>query len=337
MGRADVMKLVITIDTEEDNQWKQSNATPTTENIKCIPRFQELCDRYGLKPTYLCTYGVVKSEEFDNILRGYHGEGIAEIGAHLHPWATPPFEGHYQNDLYERPHPSELPLEVFRKKLEALTDLMVSKGGLKPRSYRAGRWGFCASHIQVLLDLGYQVDCSVTPFVSWQHHMGKDEGGPDFRSAPVEPYFLDSEDVCARGVSGLMEVPVTILYTTPVMRSSKYLQRQFSKYRRTLACRILGRVFNLDPKWFRPYPDMTTKALENVYYGALKQGLPVVEMMFHSSELMAGGSPYNPTPDSIENLYAKLESVFDTLSTNNVQSVTLQEFVDEYSQSQALR
>ena len=53
------MYFIITVDTEADNQWADP-VPKTTENIKFIPRFQALCDRFGFKPTYLCPYEMVK-------------------------------------------------------------------------------------------------------------------------------------------------------------------------------------------------------------------------------------------------------------------------------------
>jgi hypothetical protein len=329
------MDLIITIDTEADNQWRRGD-TITIENISYIPRFQNLCDRYNFKPTYLCTYEVITSQEFDKILKPYHEISGAEIGAHLHPWTNPPFENSDTND-HSNPYPSELPIELFHQKMEMLTNSIDSKLGLKPSSYRAGRWGFCASHIPILLSLGYKVDCSVTPLVSWEDTPGRQTGGPDFRNAPVEPYFLDFEDTCLSGTSQLLEVPVTILFTNGLIKNSKYFQKLFLRYRNNFACKILNRLFKLGPQWFRPYPYMTAKSLKDICRIALQQDLPVIEMMFHSSELMPGCSPYNLTSESVERMYDKLEVVFEYLSKEQCKGVTLSEFAEKLSSNKIKR
>jgi peptidoglycan/xylan/chitin deacetylase (PgdA/CDA1 family) len=193
------MKAIVTIDTEADNQW-ESYDTVITRNVDCIPRFQELCDRYGIRPTYLCTYEIVRSQQFDRILRGYQDREAAEIGAHLHTWTTPPFEN--DPDLRQGcPYTCELPAEAIRRKMEVLTEAIASKTGRRPSSYRAGRWGFSAEQIPVLLHLGYRVECSVTPLVSWAGIVGFETGGPDFTRASARPYFLDFDDVCRSGDS----------------------------------------------------------------------------------------------------------------------------------------
>ena len=152
------MKLIFTIDTEGDNQW-DAGLPRSTDNIRFIPRFQDLCDRYRFPPTYLCTYEVVESAAFNEILLPLHKSGRAEIGAHLHPWTTPPLSKWDRSETGAA-YPSELPAGLFAQKLESLTALLAAKLGERP-DRRAGRWGLSA-HIPVLLGCGYIVDCSVT-------------------------------------------------------------------------------------------------------------------------------------------------------------------------------
>jgi hypothetical protein len=55
-----------------------------------------------------------------------------------------------------------------------------------------------------------------------------------------------------------------------------------------------------------------------------------VEFMLHSSELMPGGSPTFPGPETIEALYDDLNIVFDAAS-KHFQGATLQEYYKHYS------
>jgi hypothetical protein len=326
------MDVIITIDTEADNQWDYHEVV-TTENLNYVPRFQALCERYGLYPTYLCTFEVVESSRFEAVLRPYQERGAAEIGAHLHPWTNPPFgaaaRAGIDKDAYPG-YPSELTPEDFCAKLKMLTDRIAVRAGRAPTSYRAGRWGFAAAHVPVLVNLGYIVDCSVTPLVSWADHRGRREVGPDFRVAPVMPYFVDPGDVCRVGESKLLEVPVTIVLPSAAMRQSAYLRDVFLRHRKARVWRAFNRIFHFDPWWFRPYPYMSAERLLKVYRVARAQGLPVLEMMLHSSELLPGGSPYNPTEASIEQLYARLERVFACLARDRCRGVTLSAFAQSW-------
>jgi hypothetical protein len=326
------MDLIVTIDTEADDQWDRSRTELTTENLEFVPRFQELCDRYGVKPTYLCTWEIVEDPRFD-ILKRYQEADLAEIGAHLHPWTNPPMENPQngiQRDVFGI-YPSELDPAVFAEKLRLLTERIHERAGVEPRSYRAGRWGFSAEHIPILISLGYLVDCSVTPLRSWKQMPGAVEGGPDFRDAPVAPYFLDPDDVCRAGGSQLLEVPVTILFTRASLAASKRLQGLYHRYRRTLPGRAMNKLFRLDPQWLRPYGRMSSDQLKAVCDAARRRGLPAVEMMFHSSELMPGGSPYHRDEAAIEGLYQKLESVFAHLRDEGSRGVTLTEFARDHA------
>jgi len=319
------MKLIITIDTEGDNQW--DSALPhSTENIRFIPRFQELCGRYGFKPTYLCTYEVVAAAAFDHVLLPPQRRGDAEIGAHLHPWTNPPLSPWDRSDT-DAAYPSELPAGVFARKLECLTSLLTRKLGVPPRSYRSGRWGLSAAHIPALLQCGYTVDCSVTPSLSWIDRGARDRG-QDFSEAPLAPYFMAWGDPARPGASPLLEVPVTIVHTNWLMRRSPLLQAAYRRHRKTSVARTLNRLLGIAPRWFRPFSDMSVSRLRGVYDTARTLGLPAVEMMFHSSELMPNGSPHNTTEDAVERLYERFEGIFDYMKEQGTEGTTLSAFAD---------
>ena len=216
------MRLVITVDTEADNQWRPE-APQTVENLAVVPRFQSLCDEYGFPPTYLCTYEVATSPAFESAI-GSAAADRAEVGAHLHPWSTPPFDRAWDGNGAAHPYPLELPRPLLADKLSTLTSALRARTGRAPTSHRAGRWGFSASQVPILTALGYEVDCSVTPGVSWRGDRGLHGGGADFSSAGIHPYELSAGDVCAPGDSGLLEVPVTIVHTSRMMRMSAWLR-----------------------------------------------------------------------------------------------------------------
>jgi len=63
------MKLVVTIDTEEDNWGDYSPNGYTLENITYIPELQDLFDEYRVLPTYLVTYSVATDPQSSTIPR----------------------------------------------------------------------------------------------------------------------------------------------------------------------------------------------------------------------------------------------------------------------------
>ena len=104
--------FLITIDTEGDNQWARS-ATITTENSKYLPRFQQLCNRFGFKPTWLTNWEMCHCPVFQEFGRDCLRRGAAEIGMHLHAWHNPPFAPLTEDDYKNHPYLIEFPEPVL--------------------------------------------------------------------------------------------------------------------------------------------------------------------------------------------------------------------------------
>ena len=189
------------------NEWTCHRRITPVRNLRALPRFQALCDRHGVRPTYVVTWSVASDDEAVSTLRRWVDEGRAEVGTHLHPWTTPPFGPHDDDAAF----PCELPDDALRAKLVNLTELITARFGRAPTSYRAGRFGLDGRTLRELAALGYTVDSSVTPHSSWRSYAGLrgGRGGPDFSTAPLAPYRPSLDDPCAHGASQLLEVPLT--------------------------------------------------------------------------------------------------------------------------------
>src|SRR5674476_1614832 len=112
------MKLIVTIDTEGDNQWDHG-APLTTRNVAFWQPFMDLCVRHSVRPTYLVTTEIIEDRAARDLLRRWSHEQLAEVGAHLHPWTTPPFvdePGLRSNDSAHA-FPSDLPEDLLRAQL----------------------------------------------------------------------------------------------------------------------------------------------------------------------------------------------------------------------------
>lgn len=315
--------FLITIDTEGDNLWA-APAIVTTENARWLPRFQAACEQYGLRPTYLATYEMARCPEFvafgRELLRGKAGE----IGAHLHAWNSPPLEPITADDARHGPYATEYPAQLLGEKVAALTGVLEDTFGVEMRGHRAGRWGFDGGYARLLIEAGYRVDCSVTPGISWKSSLGRPDGsgGPDYRDCPREPYFLDLENIGRPGESSLLEVPMTILPTSP--RLVDAVRRRF--HPRALSRRALNRLFPA-LTWLRPGDPGGRRGMLRLLRRATELRLGYVEFMLHSSELMPGGSPAFPDAARIERLYADLHAVF-AAARDGFTPCTLSEFAE---------
>ncbi|MGA2973235.1 MAG: deacetylase [Candidatus Bathyarchaeia archaeon] len=318
--------LAITIDTEPDNVW--GNGT-TTKNSLFLPRFQEICESNALKPTYLVTHEMALDERFQLFAHDVLARETAEVGAHLHAWNSPPID---VNETRSTAHTyiTELPENLARAKLQYLTNLLSELFGIKPKSFRAGRWGFNEMVARLLVELEYGVDCSVTPGVSWHTSKGALVGGPDYFGFRVSPYFLDLNDIRRPGSSRLLEVPVTICpaYPPSLMRLDHALEKQSA-----LAAAAIHVLVGQSYLWLRPRPtflrrgNMLSKMIHVVDW-AIENHLPVIEFMMHSSELMPSGSPYFANEGDVNRLYYDLRSLFKYIQSREITGCTLSDCRD---------
>jgi len=315
------MHLLVGIDTEGDNQWDAAaRANQTFENIYALPRLHALFARHGVRPTYVITYPVAKDPRSADVLRQLAAGGDCEIGAHHHVWETPPCTA---DDIARHAYASTLPRTQFEAQLQSLTDAIATGVGVRPVSYRSGRFGFSAEHVAALERLGYLVESSVAPLFYEAH-----KGGPEFVEAPLTPYFLAYDHAVRPGTSNLLEVPVSAALNRWL---PKPLQYAYARAPRPYTTKRLLRVLGLlRLRWLRPsyssLGDMLSLARD-----LSRAGEPVLNLLFHSSEAIVGGSPYNRTAAELDAFCDRLER-FLSFATTELGAVpaTFAEFRERY-------
>ena len=318
--------FIITIDTEGDNLWSRPRRV-TTENAKFLPRFQSLCEKWSLKPTYLVDFDMASCPDFVAFGQDLIRRDVAELGMHLHPWNSPPKFELTDDDVRHHPYLIEYPESAMRDKVAFMTDLLTDTFGVPMHSHRAGRWAMNETYAKTLIDHGYRVDCSVTPNITWQDYLGdpRQTGGRDYRDFPQHAYLIDESDIGREGQSTLLEVPMTIRPCT--IDLVRRIQRRCAKES------LMGRALNrMVPRytWFRPRRDNLPDML-NVLRWSVRQRHAYIEFMLHSSEFMPGGSPTFKTADDIESLFESLEVLFEAASQAKCKGTTLNEFYESVS------
>ncbi len=302
--------FIITIDTEADNQWNNNQAC-TTKNSKYLPRFQELAEKYNFKPVWLTTYEMANDNFFVNYFKDKCNKGLCEIGMHLHAWNNPP-EYNLVNKTNERSYLIEYPKNIMEQKIKVLDELLTKKIGIKPVSHRAGRWTTNEDYFELLEKYGYKVDCSVTPHISWENHLGQSGiKGSNYSNSPENPYFIKNK---------LLEVPVTI-------RIMHNIQFDQIKNIRNAA----GELFHFlkgRTEWVRPNKNMNKKGILKLIKKCNKHN-DYIMFMLHSSELMPNGSPNFSTYESVEHLYTLIEEIFRYISNLGYTGITLNEFYEK--------
>ena len=142
-----------------------------------------------------------------------------------------------------------------------------------------------------LAALGYNVDTSVTPHIDW-----RPKGGPDFTGYPDQPYWIEE--------SKLLEVPVTIGGKRFLLLPDKWFCYKWLRPS-IMSCYEIKRLID----------KFTQKNRESV----------VLNMMFHSMEIIPNASPYVRSKVSQRRFLRKLKNIFKYLKSSNFESKTLTE------------
>lgn len=290
-------ELLIVVDTEEEFDWSApfSRNSVSVRSIPAQARAHEIFNRFGVAPTYMIDHPVATDANAVHFLRGLREAGKAEIGAHLHPWVTPP---HGEEVNARNSYHCNLPPALERAKLEALTDAIEAGFGARPTLFKAGRYGFGPSTREALVDLGYEVDCSVVPHTDFSA-----DGGPDFRGAPDVPHWLDEG-------AGLLEVPLTVGYFGAMAGLGGRAAWLFDDARAG-ALRLPGLLSKAGlVTRARLTPEGTPVDEQCRLIEAMAgQGHRLFSLTYHSPSLEPGHTPYVRTEADLERFLAAIETV----------------------------
>ena len=312
------MKLAVTIDVEEEGLFrgKYERGDAPVENVSRLESLHPIFSDLGIRPTLLVSYRVASSARARDHVLGAAEKWKGEIGGHLHYWNTPPVE--------PLPHADPAPSEwITDSLLAAKVDTLVQsigQMGVRPRSFRMGRFSMGSKLFSLLAGKGFSVDSSVAPGREWY-------GGPSHLNAPVDPYFPDPGDLCRPGGSRVLEAPVTIV---PILEQAGRLLQALG---RSPAGGLGGVLRQLQHLLFLPAVPAWTglRRLEAAAALHRRRGGKVVTLLLHSSELMPGGYPAHKTESDVLAFLDKLKRFLRWLrESERSEPVTLSELRELY-------
>lgn len=301
--------LCISIDVEPDcsPNWLYSSPLAfrsVSHGIAAV--LHPLFDEFGIKPTYLINNVVLEDDESVAVFKSLGKQ--FELGTHLHGDFIEPGKVHTDyagkdglvNQCYLEP-------AIEYGKLKNLTSLFVNRFGYSPVSFRAGRFSAGKNTIRSLAELGYKVDTSVTPNVTWDDFTR--ERPVDFRAAPNQPYWTDQANFPQPSIrKSLLQVPVSIV-----------TKRKFFLLKR--------------PFWLRPYYSDTAgmiKVMNKLVHNNRDKQIVVLNMMFHNVEVMPGLSPYCQSNTDVARYLDSIRYFFEYCLNMNVRSATLSDIYGHY-------
>ena len=298
--------FVITIDTEIDKSpdWSINVNGNFTSVLEGIPKIlNPIFIKYGARPTYLISSEVIDNNNCVAILKGisnckFEGERSKEI-----------------QNAYSR--------QLEYRKLKNLTNLFFSKFGYNPKSFRAGRFAAGNNTIYILQKLGYLTDSSVTPGINWNLK----EGRVNYLKAREQPYFANIYDLLEEGKSSVLEVPVSIITSS----LKKYIYFEGNSRLSNRANLLIDRF--LSTRWLRPSFQSTGEmihTIEKILRKFPRNNNIILNMMFHSMEVIPSASPYNITESDCKAFLKRLALVLDYCRSNGFKFVTLSELYHSF-------
>ena len=270
--------LLVVIDTEEEFEWRAppDPARRSVENVSMLPMLQSVFERHGVRPAYLIDHPVVTSPEAVRLLRRMVGQGRCELGAHLHPWVTPPVE-----ETVDTWHAfaCNLPPDLERRKLETLTRAIQDAFDLSPTIFKAGSYGISTRTAGFLRDLGYTVDSSVVPFTDFSEF-----GGPNFQSWSAQPF---------QTVEGIVEIPLTTGFAGSLAHRgpSLFPRLAHSRGRSMHLPGVASRLALLERLRLSP-EGHTLEDMLRLTRALLRRGERLFMLTLHSSSMLPGATDY---------------------------------------------
>jgi hypothetical protein len=291
--------VVVVVDTEAEFDWAKQRprrargVTSVKRQMQTLPIFE----RYGVRPTFVLDYPVSTTPEGYEFVRDLHHSGACEIGAHLQPWDNPPF---VEQTTDENSYPGNLPFELEREKLIQLTQAITENVGVRPRIYKAGRYGVGHATAQILAELGYEIDVSVVPGTDLRRSFG-----PDFSHCEARPYWFGADPP-------LLEIPLSVGYAG-LLATAESIATVLTMNEWLRALHVPGVLAHLG------LIERITLTPEGISFAEqrrltlalLRKGHRVFSFTYHSPSLAPGNTPYVRSEAELRAFLRRIEEYLD--------------------------
>ena len=291
--------LVAVVDTEEEFEWGEP-FDPAATSVTAMKRLeigQQVFDVLGVRPCYVVDFPVACSLTACVPLKRFLEQGRAVIGAHLHPWVSPPVE---EEICSRNSFAGNLPRALESGKLERLAAELESSFGEAPVVYKAGRYGFGPRTAGILEEQGFDVDLSFSPPYDF-----REEGGPDYSSVSCHPFWFGASRrllgiPCSGAYVGFWRIGTHFLYSLAKRRPLERLK----------VGGILSRLRAVERLHLSP-EGHTLDEMERLTRSLMMRGVRVFAVSFHSPSLQPGCTPYVRNEAELEEFLGRLRGYLE--------------------------
>jgi hypothetical protein len=291
--------VVVVVDTEAEFDWvrQRPRRAMGVTSVKSQMQAQRIFERYEVRPTYVLDYPVSSTPEGYEFIRNLHRSGACEVGAHLQPWDNPPF---FERKTDENSYPGNLPFELEREKLVRLTRSIEENVGVRPRIYKAGRYGVGRATARILAELAYEIDMSVVPGTDLSCKLG-----PDFTHCRASPYWFGKD-------RALLEIPLSIGYTGLLADTGAmaYALTMNERLKALHVPGILARLHLIERISLTP-EGVSFEEQRRLTRVLLRKGHRVFNFTYHSPSLVPGNTPYVKNEVDLRAFLGRIERYLD--------------------------
>jgi hypothetical protein len=295
--------VVVVVDTEAEFDWtaRSERRARGVTSVKCLEQAQRIFERYQVRPTFVLDYPVSSTPEGYELIRDLHRSGGCEIGAHLQPWDNPPL---VEQPTDENSYPGNLPSELELKKLIELTRRITENLGVRPRIYKAGRYGVGRATAGILAELGYEIDVSVVPGTDLSPNFG-----PDFSHCGARPYWFGEDP-------RLLEIPLSIGYTGLLAQAGAmaYELTMNERLKGLHVPAILARLGLVERITLTP-EGISFDEQRRLTRALLRGGHRVFSFTYHSTSLAPGNTPYVRNETDLHAFLRRIDQYLDFFTT----------------------
>src|SRR6266567_1018677 len=292
----DAPHLHVVVDTEPEFDWNRpfDRTLTSVRSTAAQVRAQAIFDEYGLRPIYVVDYAVASQPEGYEPIREIFDRHACAIGAHLHPWVTPPFS---ETVSEYNSYGGNLPPDLEAAKLRALVAAIKQAFGVSPLFFKAGRYGIGPSTLETLAGLGFSVDFSIMPGADF-----RSTGGPDFRFVGTAPCRAIAHDV--------LSIPMTRAAIGVLRRLPSHVNAALRSgvSRKLWIPGFFARTGLLNVVTLTP-EGVTAEEQVRLIRSLANRGHRMFVLHYHSPSLAPGNTPYVRTERDLAELLGRIEKV----------------------------